>query len=138
MIYKVTIMTFLILTIISSIFIGKAYDTGMMVIAAVVFYGSLFLKRMNIYTFSLQLALLAVFHWFTQLNWCHGIYLIMVASYSANQSKLVKSLGFGIIVTALYTFRPSHIFAINNVFLPDHWQRYIKRSHHRPIVLLHL
>jgi hypothetical protein len=77
--YHLFLPSYTLFIIVSSFVLGKADSTGGLLLFGALFIASIYLKREAAATQYLQVLALVGFHWFSELNWCHILYLTLIA-----------------------------------------------------------
>ncbi|MFC5448617.1 two-component system sensor histidine kinase NtrB [Paenibacillus aestuarii] len=128
--YHVVLPLYVGFILLSTISLGKDLNHVLLIIAGVTFIGSILIEpkfpRYLALFSTLQVTLLVFLHWFSQLNWCYSLYIILLSKLLFQHTlKVMKATFLGFVVITLYTmirlsYTPSHLssfFAIASDFL---------------------
>jgi signal transduction histidine kinase len=127
--YHIVLPVYVVFVVIASSTLERSQNYFFLILLGLLFITSLFLEkklsRHRIFISAVQLLLLVLFHFTSQLNWCYSIYIILLSKFLFEVKGVLKGvfLGFGLI--AFYTsIRISYtpvdrysIFAIGSDFL---------------------
>jgi|GEM_PF-2651323 len=128
--YFVVLPLYVGFVVVSAISLGKDLSHIPLILTGVVFVGSIlveqkFPQHRTLFS-SLQVAMLVLFHWFSQLNWCYSLYIMLLSKLLFKHTlQVLKATLVGFVVILLYTlirlsYTPAHLysfFAIASDFL---------------------
>ncbi|REE57529.1 signal transduction histidine kinase [Paenibacillus taihuensis] len=101
--YRILLPVLLVIISFSSIYLERTYYPYFMVAAGIAVYISINAKQSNNRQIYIQIALLVLFHWLSQLNWCLSIYLILLIRQIARSEDLIRSILHALLIMALYS-----------------------------------
>lgn len=82
----------------SSILLERTNHASLLILGGTLFIISMIVEKRSPITRLLQLVLLVIFHWYSQLNWCLPLYLLL----AANEYYYIKSFKKSILVALLF------------------------------------
>jgi diguanylate cyclase (GGDEF)-like protein len=100
---KVIIPLMCLFVTISSLVLGKAPYSGLLLLSGCLFCASVVFYKKIPYSTYFQPVFLAFFHWASHLNWCQLLYFILIAMAIQNRPALRQILQFSINYSLLYT-----------------------------------
>lgn len=103
---------YVILVTVSSIWLGQAVHTGLLMMSACLFMLSLVAEFWTPRLRYLQIVTLALFHWSSQLNWCQPIYMLLAFKECYRIHNLKRSFIIAVLFASIYS-------TIRINYLPD-------------------
>jgi diguanylate cyclase (GGDEF)-like protein len=94
---------YVVFIMISSVLMEKAYNTPLLIIFGALFMISIISEKRYPRSRYMQILLLGLFHWYSQLNWCMPLYILLAVKQFYNISKLSKSVLISLLFGTLYT-----------------------------------
>lgn len=91
----------------SSIWLNLSKHPALLVTTGVLFFVSVYIdkkqSRYSLYIALLQIFLLGLFHWLSQLNWCHSLYIIILLRIIFRFVRIYNALLLAFSFNALYS-----------------------------------
>lgn len=101
----------------SSILLEKTDHASLLIIVGILFILSIIAEKWSPRIRLLQIVLLCLFHWFSQLNWCLPLYLLLAVNQFYYIGKLNISILVALLFGSLYTivrlsYTPTQLYTL--------------------------
>lgn len=105
--YHIVLPVYVVFVIFSSITLDKSKNVFIMIILGTLFIVSIYLEKMYVrhlmYLSIIQMGMLLLFHFTSQLNWCFSIYIILLSKFLFQIKGAVKGIILGLVMITFYT-----------------------------------
>ncbi|SEO64725.1 ATP-binding protein [Paenibacillus sp. OV219] len=101
--FRILLPVLLVIISISSIYLDRTSHPYLMFAVGVGVYMSLNAKQMNNKQIYIQIAMLVLFHWLSQLNWSLTMYLILLIRQITRSENLLRALLHALLTMTLYS-----------------------------------
>lgn len=113
MISRIAILVYVILISVSTLLLGKTFNKNLLLLSGLLFICSILVDIWRPRLRFLQIIFLSVFHYFSQINWCYPLYLILAGKESLRIQSLRRSLLYSMLFATAYTLIRANYSPIN-------------------------
>lgn len=103
MLFQAGTVLYTIFICFSSILLNKTANQTLLIVTAVLFTASMLAGKNRLIDLAVQTILLAAFHWYTKLNWCYPLYMILLIRFSDKMVSRRRSVLIACMLAAVYT-----------------------------------
>ncbi|MDN3015903.1 ATP-binding protein [Paenibacillus sp. BSR1-1] len=105
--YHIVLPIYVIFVIFSSITLNRSQNHFLVILLGILFITSIYLEsiypRYKKYISAIELILLLLFHFTSQLNWCFSIYIILLSKFLFQIRGALKGIFLGFVMIAFYS-----------------------------------